>query len=74
MCSFGDDPSPRGPGRLAQTFAEHPLQFGLHLKVLQSALDGDDQVGKSQVPILMQHLDDLLWRRGVRESYVLVGG
>ena len=50
--AVSDNPSSGGPGCLEETFPEDSLQLGLKVKVEDSSMDGDEQFGEVQTPVL----------------------
>ena len=55
--SPGEDPCAGGDGRFDQPLPKHLLELGLQLKVLQPSVDGDEQSGKLQLPVLHHQVE-----------------
>lgn len=70
----GEDPGSGGHRCFDQPFSEHLLEFRRQLKVLQTTVDGDQQGGKLQLPLLHQQVEQSVGFGVVREPDVLQTG
>lgn len=67
----GEDPGPCGDGGFDQTFPKHLLEFRWQLEVLETSMDGDQQGGELQLPLLHQQLEEGLRPTVERDADVL---
>lgn len=57
----GEDPGAGGHGGLDEPLPKHLLQLGLQVKVLQSPVDGDQELGQLQLPVLHHEMEQCVW-------------
>ena len=67
----GEDPGPGGHGCLDEALAEDLLELGLQLEVLEAPVDGDEQLGQLQLPLLGHEVEQQVRFGVVRHSHVL---
>lgn len=64
-CATCVDPAREDPGSCGdrcfdQAFAEHLLEFGLEVKVLEASVHGDEQGGQLQLPVLHHQMQEVV--------------
>ena len=66
-----NDPGACCLGCLQQPFAEDALQLGLQFEVGDAAMDGDEQLGELEPPLLLQQLEDQVRLGIVGHAHIL---
>ena len=66
-----DDPRSGGLGRFEETLPEDALEFGLDVEVGDAAMNGDEELGEVEVPVVLQQLQDEFGRRVERQTHKL---
>lgn len=69
--SAREDPSPGGDGGLDEAFAEHLLELGLEVEVLEASVHGDEQGGQLQLPVLHHQMQEVVRLGVIGDSNVL---
>lgn len=69
--STREDPSSGGDGGFDQAFAEHLLEFGLEVEVLETSVYRDEQGGQLQLPVLHHQMQEVVRFGVVGDSDVL---
>ncbi len=69
--STREDPSSGGDGGFDQAFAEHLLELGLEVKVLETPVYGDEQGGQLQLPVLHHQMQEVVRLGVVADSNIL---
>ena len=67
----GEDPGSGGHRCLDEALAEDLLELGLQLEVLEAPVDGDEQLGELQLPLLGHEVEQQVWLGVVRHPHVL---
>lgn len=67
----GEDPGSGGDGSFDQPFPKHLLEFGRQLEVLQASVDGDEQRGELQLPVLHHQVEQVVRFRVIGDPDVL---
>lgn len=66
-----EDPGSGGHGGFDQALAKHLLEFGLQLKVLQAAMNRDEQFRKLQLPLFSHEVQQQVGFGVVRHANIL---
>lgn len=69
--STREDPSSGGDGSFDQAFAKLLLEFGLEVEVLETSVDGDEQGGQFQLPVLHHQMQEVVSFGVVGDSNIL---
>lgn len=69
--STREDPSPGGDGGFDQAFAKHLLEFGLEVEVLETSVNGDEQGGQLQLPVLHHQVQEVVRLGVIGDSNIL---
>ena len=69
--SAREDPGSGGDSSFDQPLPKHLLELGLQLEVLEAPVDGDEQLGELQLPLLGHEVEQQVWLGVVRHPHVL---
>lgn len=69
--STSEDPSSGGDCSFDQALAEHLLEFGLEVEVLETSVYGDEQGWQLQLPVLHHQMQEVVRLGVIGDSNVL---